>query len=328
MKPAFGVAIIVPMESGRYPSDLASYSSLFQRMLDAVFLLDYKTFAIQDANGVAERVLEADRDQLIGGSLARWIEGSEHELLLQCLRVSRRNYYPRTHLFHWRLPAGELRSMRMVFCRLTLSDGRETELIQVIAQDITAEQQARTKAEEYLQKLQDLAITDELTRLYNYRYFKEQLNQEQRRSSRFHNEYSLVFLDLDHFKQYNDRNGHPAGDALLAGLGALIRRICRNVDVPARYGGEEFVVLCPATPSEGGMILAERLRKTVESTPFPHADRQPLGRVTVSIGVAAFPEHGAREDQVLDAADRAVYESKRAGRNRVSLAARAPQSGE
>lgn len=310
------------MEERRYPSDVASYLSLFQRMLDCVFLLDYETFAIQDANSVAERALEADRERLVGEQLTRWIDSSEHELLLQCLRSTRRKYYPRTQPFHWTLPDGASRVMRMVFCRLTLADAGGTEMIQVIAQDITDEQRARHQAERYLRELQDLAITDELTHLYNYRYFKERLNQEQRRSLRFHSEYCLVFLDLDHFKQYNDRNGHPAGDALLESLASLIRRVCRNVDVPARYGGEEFVVLCPGTHAEGGMILAERLRRTVEDARFPNGEGQPLGRVTVSVGVAAFPEHGSNENEVLEAADKAVYSSKNAGRNRVTLAAR------
>lgn len=310
------------MEDRRYPSDVASYSSLFQRMLDCVFLLDYETFVVRDANSVAERALGADRERLVGQDLMRWIDPAEHELLLQCLRSTRRKYYPRTQAFHWQLPDAALRVMKMVFCRLTLEDEGQTEMIQVIAQDITAEQQAHEKAEQYLRKLQDMAITDELTRLFNYRHFKEQLTQEQRRSSRFLSEYCLVFLDLDNFKQYNDKNGHPAGDALLSGLGELIRKACRNVDIPARYGGEEFVILCPATRAEGGMILAERLRRMVESTPFPHHDGQPLGRVTVSIGVAAYPEHGTNENEVLEAADRAVYESKRAGRNRVTLASK------
>lgn len=308
------------MKEKLYPSDLASYSNLFQRMLDAVFLLDSETFLIQDVNTVAERVLESDRDRLIGQALTRWVIPTDHEVLLRSMRSARRRYYPKAQIVTWTRSSGDSRMMRLVLCLLTLSDGSGRELIQVIAQDITAEHNANIKAEQYLRELKELASTDEMTGLYNYRTFKQRLEEEHLRSARYRSEYCIVFLDLDHFKAYNDQNGHQAGDALLARLAILIRKGSRNIDIPARYGGEEFAVLCPATKVGGGMILAERLRRMVAGANLPHAKKQPLGALTISVGVAGYPEHGSTADEVLQAADHATYASKNAGRNRVTRA--------
>jgi diguanylate cyclase (GGDEF)-like protein len=155
--------------------------------------------------------------------------------------------------------------------------------------------------------------------LANYRHFREEAQKEHLRCTRYKAPYALVFIDADHFKNYNDQNGHPAGDRLLKELSRILKEEVRETDLPARYGGEEFVILCPGVDAPGAAVLAERVRVRVEKNQFEHGEKQPLGKVTVSIGVAGFPEHGATMDEVLQAADQALYRSKSAGRNRCTV---------
>jgi diguanylate cyclase (GGDEF)-like protein len=120
--------------------------------------------------------------------------------------------------------------------------------------------------------------------------------------------------DVDHFKRYNDTHGHPAGDELLKQLATILRQETRDVDLVARYGGEEFLVLLPETKARGAAELAGRIRARLETLPAP------AGHVTLSIGVAEFPLHGDSGEKLIDVADAALYEAKRGGRNRVSVA--------
>jgi diguanylate cyclase (GGDEF)-like protein len=163
---------------------------------------------------------------------------------------------------------------------------------------------------------QRLAITDGLTGLFNHLEFKRRLESECERAQRYGREFSLLMLDVDHFKQHNDRYGHPAGDAVLRGISDLLRQVLRGVDVVARYGGEEFAAILPETPSRGGVALAERVREAV----MKHTFRAPDGAatpVTVSIGIATAPMDGKSANEVLVAADQALYVAKETGRNRV-----------
>jgi diguanylate cyclase (GGDEF)-like protein len=131
-------------------------------------------------------------------------------------------------------------------------------------------------------------------------------------------QYALIFCDIDHFKAYNDRNGHPSGDDLLRKFAANLRESCRVMDVVARYGGEEFVILCPDTDERGATALAERLRVTIEAVRFNDVDHQPLGCLSMSVGVASYPENARTREEVLKKADLCVYRSKSSGRNRVT----------
>jgi diguanylate cyclase (GGDEF)-like protein len=133
-----------------------------------------------------------------------------------------------------------------------------------------------------------------------------------------------LFLDVDHFKQYNDRMGHPAGDRLLVGLaeiltgrGASGSPEGRRSDVAARYGGEEFVLILPETDLTGSLIRAERLRRSVAARQFEGGESQPLGYISVSIGVSCYPTDGGDKDTLIELADRGLYAAKDAGRNRV-----------
>lgn len=161
------------------------------------------------------------------------------------------------------------------------------------------------------------SIRDGLTGLFNVRHFKERMMVDFKQFERMKTPASIVFLDVDHFKVFNDTNGHPAGDEVLRIVAKLLRTFFRATDIVARYGGEEFVVAMPNTPFVNALKKAEGFRKLVEETVFPHGEKQPLGKVTVSIGVAEFPVHGSNLDMVLKAADDALYQGKKASRNTV-----------
>jgi diguanylate cyclase (GGDEF)-like protein len=191
------------------------------------------------------------------------------------------------------------------------------------------EVQARTRElQAAVAELEQLALRDGLTGLYNHRYFQECLDAELARARRHGHAVSLLFIDVDHFKQYNDQHGHPAGDKLLRKVAGLLTGgrdsglpvSTRKSDIVARYGGEEFVMLLPETSLDGAVIKAERLRSTIASYPFEHAAAQPSKCVSVSVGVASFPTHGADKQELISAADKMLYRAKNAGRNKVIAA--------
>ena len=297
------------MDKNITPSQNAKYSDLFERLLDSVFLLDSKTYQVLDANSASERLLGIDRGNIIGHSVSEWIPDSELDGFEKALRIASRRYHPYRLELKWKGHTGKLLHVELVICSLKLMD--DGAAIQVIAKDITLQV-------EVLKRLEELSITDEMTKLPNFRHFMRSLESEHERACRYGNPYSIIFSDVDNFKHYNDTNGHPAGDALLKQLGTLFKETCRTVDLPARYGGEEFAILCPETDEVGAVVLAERLRLAVGSFPFEHASSQPLGKVTISIGVAGFLSRGEKAAEILKRADEAVYHSKKSGRNRVT----------
>ncbi len=169
-------------------------------------------------------------------------------------------------------------------------------------------------------RLYTLAITDDLTGLYSQRHFRRSLEEAVGRCRRYGEPVSLLMLDVDHFKAVNDAYGHPAGDRALREVARRLRRCLREVDLPCRYGGEEFAVILPHTDVAGALHVAERVRAAVEDEPLALA-RGVARRITVSIGVAACPRDGVTAQGLVDAADAALLQAKRAGRNRVAVAA-------
>jgi diguanylate cyclase (GGDEF)-like protein len=179
-----------------------------------------------------------------------------------------------------------------------------------------------------IKQLQEQALKDGLTGLFNHRFLQETLKREVARAKRYQHDLSLLFIDVDHFKQYNDTHGHPAGDALLRQLGRILANTGqfeevdergRTTDIPTRYGGEEFVVVLTETGTAGALVRAERLRTCIERFPFPGREAQPLGTVSVSIGVASYPDHADSQDALLKAADSALYAAKEGGRNQIQI---------
>jgi len=170
---------------------------------------------------------------------------------------------------------------------------------------------------EYALLVDHLAYRDGLTDLYNYRFFREALREELERESSYDRPVSLVMLDLDHFKRYNDTYGHDEGNRLLKALSDLLRAATREWDILCRFGGEEFAVILPGANLEVALKVAERIRQAVEQHRFADGEWR---QVTVSAGVASFPEHAGDPDGLVQRADQALYVAKQSGRNQVASA--------
>lgn len=165
---------------------------------------------------------------------------------------------------------------------------------------------------------QELALLDGLTNIYNRRYFEELLDREVERALRYPQEFSLLMIDIDDFKKYNDTYGHLAGDNVLRSITEILLKKSRVTDFIARYGGEEFVIIAPHTDKKGATILAARIVDIVSRKEFI-LKNSGLSRVTVSIGVAAFKEDAATKEDLIQRADEALYQAKKLGKNKMCL---------
>jgi diguanylate cyclase (GGDEF)-like protein len=170
-------------------------------------------------------------------------------------------------------------------------------------------------------ELERLSVTDALTGLYNRRHLMGTLANEVQRSRRLRRTFAVLLVDVDHFKQYNDTQGHLAGDAALVKMAEILRKTTRAVDSVARYGGEEFLVMLLETTLQTAATVAERIRSRVAAESFEG------GHMTVSIGAAEYPSHGDTPEELIASADAAMYRAKGAGRDRVVLAG-PPEEGE
>lgn len=166
--------------------------------------------------------------------------------------------------------------------------------------------------------LREQSIRDPLTRLFNRRFLEEALERELQLAARKKQSIAVLFLDLDHFKRFNDTFGHQAGDIVLQSLADLLRNFFRTTDICCRYGGEEFAIILPESSSQDAALRADELRSQVKSLRLQYK-KQPLGAITLSVGVAAFPEHGSTSSELLKIADQCLYESKARGRDVVTL---------
>jgi len=195
---------------------------------------------------------------------------------------------------------------------LPVVGGGELKYVTEVFNDMVA------RLRESRRELERLSVTDDLTGLYNRRYLMEALANELRRSRRLDHPCALLMADVDHFKEYNDAYGHLAGDEALARVATILRETTRDVDCAARYGGEEFVVLLPETKAAGAIETAQRIRTRLAT------DELVGGKLSVSIGVAQFPEDGDAPEALLAGADAALYRAKREGRDRVMSAPPTP----
>ena len=177
----------------------------------------------------------------------------------------------------------------------------------------------RAEWQERAKEFQLMSITDPLTGLLNRRYLQERMNEEVNRSKRYEYPMSFLMIDIDDFKSYNDRNGHQAGDQALQITAHCLKVALRSADVACRYGGEEFGILLPQTPLNEASVIAERMRQRVAETVYPHGQSQSLGGVTISIGISSFHKNVDTPERIIAAADRALYEAKSKGKNRIEL---------
>ncbi|MCZ6619580.1 MAG: diguanylate cyclase [Gammaproteobacteria bacterium] len=169
----------------------------------------------------------------------------------------------------------------------------------------------------FLQLTEASVIHDELTGVYNFRYFQNRIEQEINRVKRYDRGMSLLMIDVDDFKNFNDKNGHLEGNVALKKLAGILGKSVRDVDMVCRYGGEEFAVILPTTRKNGALTTAEKLRTRVERARFSGGANQPQGRVTISIGVATVPGDASNSEELIARADAALYRAKALGKNRV-----------
>jgi diguanylate cyclase (GGDEF)-like protein len=198
--------------------------------------------------------------------------------------------------------------IRLRTARVSLDDA-DARFIRMVS--LTAANALRNA--QLFEEMEHLARTDFMTGLANHRFFQETLSAELVRAQRHSHALSLLMLDVDHLKEVNDRFGHPAGDAAIRGVAQMIRSSCRDFDFAARYGGEEFAVILPETQLAGAIMVAERIRERIRFMDVPG-----VGRVTASIGISNYPVNAVVKEDLIQAADHALYQAKEGGRDRVS----------
>jgi len=208
------------------------------------------------------------------------------------------------------VPIGMETSAPLVFIGENFSEDDFSKLL-ILCRQLSMEVQRVSLYE----KVQELAITDGLTRLLARRRFLERMREELERSLRYGLEISMLMLDIDHFKDYNDRYGHLVGDVVLRETASIIKNSLSGIDLAGRYGGEEFCVILPETNKKGALQVAERIRWAVENHSFAAYDE--VTNVTLSIGVSTFPDDGMLMEELINNADKALYKAKETGRNRI-----------
>ena len=203
------------------------------------------------------------------------------------------------------------------------SSGRPFDEVDLTLLDIIGPQMAvaleRAEWQERATEFQLMSITDSLTSMPNRRYLEERLAEELNRSRRYDYPMSFLMIDIDDFKAYNDMNGHQAGDLALQITAHCLKAALRSADVASRYGGEEFCILLPQTAINEAGVIADRIRQRVNTTHYPHGKTQPLGRVTISVGVSTFSTILNTSENIIAAADRALYQAKSLGKDRVEF---------
>lgn len=173
---------------------------------------------------------------------------------------------------------------------------------------------------ELFDKIKILSITDSLTQLYNRRHFEKIFTEIITKSQVEHKPVSIAICDIDFFKFYNDNNGHPSGDYVLKTVAEILKKGVKGSDIVGRYGGEEFIIIFPDTTKENAVKICEKLRVTVQEFKFLNEENQPNGDLTISFGIASFPEDGLTPSELIKKADTALYEAKKTGKNKVVTA--------
>jgi diguanylate cyclase (GGDEF)-like protein/PAS domain S-box-containing protein len=281
-QPLVGIAII---EDGKFSYTNPRFADIFG-------------FRNEELYGLGMLDLTADQDQpLVAEQIRRRISGE----------VERIDY-----VFHGRRKDGDLVDIEAHGCTLDLGGKR---LLISMVMDISERRRAEAKVMALQDLLREQSIRDGLTGLYNRRYLDETMERELILAQRHAHPISVVMGDLDHFKTVNDRYGHLAGDEVLRAFSEIMKRLSRRSDIYCRYGGEEFLLVLPGMSKEKACERAEQLRSQIEVTPVMFGTD--AIRVTASFGVASFPQDGGTRDELIAAADCALYAAKEAGRNQV-----------
>jgi diguanylate cyclase (GGDEF)-like protein len=321
-----------------FANTVDSSSSISDRKLGMSLLIDKILFHIQAEECILYLFGEG------GGTLQRsfctgniqdidLFEQRANSLIVENVLRSGTPYVNNSYSFELRVPfSKESVFIRSILCYPLVRKGEKIGVIELINKangTFTGEDQAliemilnplaiAIRTVEMFEDAERLTITDDLTKLYNYRYLMTYLEADVKRCLRYKKKVSLLFIDVDGFKRINDTFGHLVGSQALAEMGQVFRRIVRETDVVGRYGGDEFVIVLPETPLNGAMVIAERIRKKVEECEFV---AQNLSiRLTVSLGVANCPKHTLTAEGLIKKADAAMYRAKELSKNSIKVA--------
>lgn len=292
------------------------YRRLFEAAQDGILILDAQTGAIMDVNPFLIKMLGYSREEFVEKKL--WEVGAFKDVKAsqEAFEALQKNEYIRYEDLPLRAKSGKLIDVEFVSNVYLVDDEK---VIQCNIRDVTERKQAQDALLKSQALLREQSVRDHLTGLFNRRYLEETLERELLRSTRKQLSLGIIMLDVDNLKQFNDTWGHATGDEILRELGSLLLRQVRGEDIACRYGGDEFVLVLPDASRK---VTLERAERICEYARHFHLqfDGQSLAAVTISLGVALFPEHGATSTAILRAVDAALYRAKHEGRGRVFAA--------
>ena len=288
------------------------YRRLFETAQDGILILNARTGAITDVNPFLIEMLGYSREEFIEKKL--WQVGAfkDIEASKRAFQALQKNEYIRYKDLPLRAKDGKL--IQVEFVSNVYQAGSE-KVIQCNIRDITERKHAEDALAMSEALLREQSVRDHLTGIFNRRYMEETLERELYRAAREHLSIGIMMIDVDDFKRFNDTYGHAAGDEILREFGVLLQEHVRKEDIPCRYGGDEFIVVLPGASLKVTQERAELLRESTHNLPIQFDET-----VTISLGIAVFPENGATSEAVLKAADDALYRAKSAGRDRVVIA--------
>lgn len=292
------------------------YRRLFEAAQDGILILDAGSGAITDVNPFLVNLLGYSREEFIKKKL--WEMGAFKDIKASqdAFEALQKNEYIRYMDLPLRAKSGKLIPVEFV-SNVYLAG--EEKVIQCNIRDITERKYMEVALRKSESFLREESVRDYLTGLFNRRYMEETIERELLRARRKKLLLSIIMLDIDDFKRINDTSGHAAGDAILRKLGGLLLGHFRGEDIPTRYGGDEFIIVLPDASKEITRERAERLNEHVRHLTIQFEDHI-LSEVTLSIGIAVFPENGSTSATLLSAVDTALYQAKREGKGRVVLA--------